>query len=148
MNPQQLEDLTAQAARDGIVQLVVGAVITDAGCVLVLQRPSDDFMGGIWELPSGKVDPGETLDTALKREVKEETGLNLAALSAYLGHFDYISGSGNPSRQFNFAVQVDAPGPVALTEHTAHQWATAEDLPAVTDAVRQILNDARALQAR
>lgn len=148
MTPQHLDDLTAKAAQDGIVQLVVGAVITDAGRTLVLQRPSDDFMGGIWELPSGKVDPGETLDYALAREVKEETGLDLTATSAYLGHFDYTSGSGKPSRQFNFAVQVEAPGPVTLTEHTAYLWATHEDMPAVTDAVREILNSARAIQAR
>jgi 8-oxo-dGTP diphosphatase len=148
LNPQQLEDLTAQAARDGIVQLVVGAVITDAGRVLVLQRPSDDFMGGIWELPSGKVDPGETLAVALAREVGEETGLDLEAITAYLGHVDYTSGSGKPSRQFNFAVHVKASGPVTLTEHTAYLWSSGENLPAVTDAVRQVLGNASAVQGQ
>jgi hypothetical protein len=53
------------------------------------------------------LDPGETLAAALAREVDEETGLDLEAITAYLGDFDYTSGSGKPSRQFNFAGRVN-----------------------------------------
>lgn len=60
-----LAELTSAAETDGVQQLVVGAVIHDDGEVLLLRRPADDFMGGIFELPSGKVEPGETLDSAL-----------------------------------------------------------------------------------
>ena len=69
-------DLARQAAADGIQQLVVGGIVHRDGAVLLLKRPDDDFMGGIWELPSGKAEPGETLDAALTREVIEETGLD------------------------------------------------------------------------
>lgn len=65
--------LVREAEADGVQQLVVGAVIEDHGRVLILQRPATDFMGGIRELPSGKVEPGEALDQALRREVLEET---------------------------------------------------------------------------
>ncbi|MEV4233912.1 NUDIX domain-containing protein [Nocardia sp. NPDC050408] len=68
-----LEKLTREADRDEVQQLAVGAVVQHSGKVLLLQRPADDFMGGIWELPSGKVDSGESIDQALIREVKEET---------------------------------------------------------------------------
>jgi 8-oxo-dGTP diphosphatase len=139
MDDQMIDDLTTQAARDGIVQLVVGAVIADGDKILFLKRPADDFMGGIWELPSGKVDPDERLNLALAREVKEETGLDVAEIAAYLGHFDYTSGSGKPSRQFNFAVKATTTNPVLLTEHDDFQWAAVEEEVPVTDAVKLVL---------
>ncbi|MEU7146170.1 NUDIX hydrolase [Nocardia sp. NPDC046473] len=69
------------------------------------------FMGGIWEPPSGKVDPGEALDETLIREVKEETGLDVAGIRKYLGEFDYRSGSDKKCRQFNFTVDVVCDSP-------------------------------------
>ncbi|WP_194835523.1 NUDIX hydrolase [Nocardia sp. XZ_19_369] len=135
-----LETLTSEAERDQVQQLVVGAVVVHDGRVLLLQRPADDFMGGIWELPSGKVDPGETLDEALIREVKEETGLDVASIRKYLGEFDYRSGSGKTSRQFNFTVDVVDPEPVELTEHDAYTWTSLAEEPPVSDAVKEVLH--------
>ncbi|PXX71199.1 8-oxo-dGTP diphosphatase [Nocardia tenerifensis] len=135
-----LETLTSEAERDQVQQLVVGAVVAHDGKVLLLQRPADDFMGGIWELPSGKVDPGEALDNALIREVKEETGLDIASIRKYLGEFDYQSGSGNKSRQFNFIVDVIDPEPVELTEHDAYTWTSLAEEPPVTEAVKEVLH--------
>src|SRR5262249_11493079 len=101
-------------------------------------RSDDDFMGGIFELPSGKVED-ETLDEALRREVKEETALDVSAIRDYLGSFDYMSGSGKKSRQFNFAVDVATPEPVKLTEHDSYLWAPMTEEPPVTDAVKEVL---------
>lgn len=134
-----MQKLVGEADRDGVQQLVIGAVVEHGGNVLLLQRPADDFMGGIWELPSGKVDPGEPLDQALTREVKEETGLDVAPIRDYLGEFDYRSGSGKKSRQFNFTVGVTSSEPVKLTEHVAHTWNSLAEEPPVTDAVKEIL---------
>ncbi|MFF4028061.1 MULTISPECIES: NUDIX hydrolase [Nocardia] len=134
-----IEQLTTGATNDGVQQLVVGAVVQHDGKVLLLQRPEHDFMGGIWELPSGKVEPGESLDQALIREVKEETGLSVTALRTYLGSFDYQSGSGKKSRQFNFAVDVDSSEPVKLQEHDAYTWTSLTEEAPVTDAVRDVL---------
>jgi 8-oxo-dGTP diphosphatase len=128
-----------------VQQLVVGAIVQHDGKVLLLQRPEDDFMGGVWELPSGTVEPGESLDQALIREVKEETGLGVTAVGAYLGSFDYESGSGKKSRQFNFAVDVHSPEPVQLHEHDAYTWTALTEEPPVTDAVWQVLADFRDL---
>lgn len=140
------EELNAEAERDGVQQLVVGAVVQHDGKVLLLQRPDDDFMGGIFELPSGKVEAGEALDAALKREVKEESGLDVAAIRDYLGSFDYTSGSGKKSRQFNFAVDVVSPEPVELQEHDAYTWTPLTEEPPVTDAVKGVLSKYRELR--
>ncbi len=140
-----LEELTTQAANDGVQQLVVGAVVQADGKVLLLKRPADDFMGGIYELPSGKVEGGEKLDAALVREVAEETGLTVTDIVEYLGSFDYTSGSGKKSRQFNFAVGVAKPEPVRLSEHDSHLWVPLDEQPPVTDAVEEIVQAYRGL---
>lgn len=141
-----LEQISSAAELDGVQQFVVGAVVQHEEKVLLLQRPEDDFMGGIFELPSGKVEAGEGLDAALVREVKEETGLEVTAIRDYLGSFDYVSGSGRKSRQFNFAVDVSATGPVKLQEHDAYTWTSFTEEPPVTEAVKGVLSAYRKLQ--
>lgn len=116
------------AEEDGIQKRVVGGVILDdCGRYLILSRKSDDFMGGIDEIPSGGVEPAESLIDALKREIKEETNLDANKASSYLGSFDYLSGSGKKSRQFNFLVEIKNVDNVILTEHSEYKWQTIDE---------------------
>lgn len=46
------------------------------GRVLLAQRPEGKSMAGMWEFPGGKVEPGETPEVALIRELQEELGIN------------------------------------------------------------------------
>jgi 8-oxo-dGTP diphosphatase len=56
--------------------LVVAAALVDAdGRVLVQRRPEGKPMAGLWEFPGGKVEPGETPEAALVRELGEELGI-------------------------------------------------------------------------
>lgn len=52
------------------------ALIDVGGRVLLTQRPEGKSMAGLWEFPGGKVEPGETPETALIRELEEELGIN------------------------------------------------------------------------
>lgn len=133
------DQLAAQAQSDGVQQLVVGAVVAQGEKVLLLRRPDDEFMGGIYELPSGKVEPLESIDAALRREVAEETGLVVATIGEYLGSFDYTSGSGKHSRQFTFAVDVEPWESIELQEHDAYRWASIHEDAPVTEAVAEVL---------
>ncbi|MGW6309099.1 NUDIX hydrolase [Streptomyces niveus] len=136
-----LGDLINAADADNITKHVVGAVIPNAeGKVLLLHRTADDYLGGLWELPSGGVDAGETLTEALSREVAEETGLKVTVIGTYLGHFDYLSKSGKKTRQFNFtATTTHDSDTITLTEHDAHLWADRTAQARVSSAVRSVL---------
>jgi A/G-specific adenine glycosylase len=59
---------------------VAVAVISDRGRLLLDRRPDDAMLGGLWELPGGKPEAGETLDQAVVREVREEVGLDVESL--------------------------------------------------------------------
>lgn len=54
--------------------VVAGLVVDDDGRVLVTRRRADQPMGGYWELPGGKLEPGEAPIAALERELREELG--------------------------------------------------------------------------
>ena len=58
---------------------VVAAVIVKDNKVLATQRGYGDFKGK-WEFPGGKIEPGETMKNALKREIKEELNANIEVL--------------------------------------------------------------------
>jgi len=56
---------------------VVGALIEDKGKYLVCQRLEGDRFGSKWEFPGGKVEKGESQQEALRREMKEELGIEV-----------------------------------------------------------------------
>lgn len=57
---------------------VTAAVIRrDDGRLLIAQRPLDGMLGGLWEFPGGKREPGETLQACLAREIREELGIEI-----------------------------------------------------------------------
>ncbi|KJK57417.1 DNA mismatch repair protein MutT [Saccharothrix sp. ST-888] len=139
MSPEFVAGLAADAEAAGISGFVAAAVINHEGRVLLVRRNPDDYMGGLWEIPSGAVEAGETILDALHRETTEETGLTVDQVAGYVGHFDYQNSRGGTTRQFNFAVTVEKTEPVVLIEHDVHQWALPDELPEVSDAVRELI---------
>lgn len=107
-----------------------------------MSRKTDDFMGGIDELPSGNMEQGENIYEALVREVKEETNIDVVNVKSYIGNFDYISGSGKKARQYNFVLDVKNTENIILTEHDKYNWLTIEEIRKsgkITDEVKYIV---------
>jgi 8-oxo-dGTP diphosphatase len=60
------------------ILLVAAAALVDSdNRVLICKRPEGKSLSGLWEFPGGKVDPGETPEAALSRELKEELGIEV-----------------------------------------------------------------------
>ena len=62
---------------DGLLPVAAVALIDADGRVLVQQRPPDKSLAGLWEFPGGKVEPGETPEDALIRELEEELAISV-----------------------------------------------------------------------
>ncbi len=57
--------------------VAAGVIYNDDGQMLIAQRPPDGLLGGLWEFPGGKVEPGETLPECLQRELQEELAIGV-----------------------------------------------------------------------
>ncbi len=66
-------------ARKPILSQVIGVgiVLNQAGEVLIDQRLNEGLLGGMWEFPGGKQEPGEAIETTIARELREELAIEV-----------------------------------------------------------------------
>lgn len=138
-----MEPIMKKAESEGIERYSVGVGILNAnGTLLVLKRKADDSFPGMYEIPGGGVEEGETLYETVHREAKEETGLIVTDIRGYCGMFDYDEKG--RTRQFNFLVTVQDTHTIILTEHEDFLWIdTVKDLrctPEMKQVIETILN--------
>ena len=65
------------------VDVAVGVLIDPDGRFLITSRPAGKVYAGHWEFPGGKVEPGESVEQALQRELHEELGITIGAAQAW-----------------------------------------------------------------
>jgi 8-oxo-dGTP diphosphatase len=56
---------------------VAAGLVFEGGRLLITQRRAGDHLGGLWEFPGGKREPGETFEQCLARELQEELGIDV-----------------------------------------------------------------------
>ena len=74
-----MSESTDPVAQRTPVDVAVGVLFDAAGRFLLTSRPSDKVYAGYWEFPGGKLEPGESVEGALRRELHEELGITIGA---------------------------------------------------------------------
>ena len=102
---------------------VIAAVISDGDRLLVCRRPAHKRHGGLWEFPGGKVEADESDEIAVRRELREELGVELVRASAAV--FEVV----DPGSPFTIAfVPVQIAGEPVPLEHSELAWGAPDEL--------------------
>ncbi|MFD4606578.1 (deoxy)nucleoside triphosphate pyrophosphohydrolase [Streptomyces sp. NPDC058451] len=123
--------------------VVVGAALLDGGRLLAARRSAPPELAGRWELPGGKVEPGERPEAALVRELREELGVETEAVERVPGSWPL-----RPPYELQVWTARLRPGsadPKPLQDHDDLRWLTPAEIWSVpwldqdVPAVRQTL---------
>ena len=127
-----------------VTVIVVGAAILDGGRLLAARRKEPAALAGGWELPGGKVEPGEDDLAALVRECREELGVVISPVERIGG--DWAMSGGATLRVWTATVAEGEPQ--ALDDHSEVRWLEpgqwydvawlAADLPVVRALEREV----------
>lgn len=101
-----------------------------SGCVLVAQRPAHKHLALKWEFPGGKIEPGESPEAALARELREELGCELI-ISRALPRFVHDYGDVAIEMAPFVCRLASASRPPHPHEHVALRWVAPAELPAL-----------------
>ncbi|WP_197717372.1 (deoxy)nucleoside triphosphate pyrophosphohydrolase [Glycomyces terrestris] len=126
-------------------RVVVGAAILDGRAVLAAARAYPPELAGLWEFPGGKLEPGETEAEALRRECREELGVEIEVGERVTG--DLATGGGRFLLRVYYAAV--ARGEPHAKEHAELRWLLPGELDSVpwlpgnrpaVDALREALD--------
>lgn len=134
-------------------RVVVGGAVWDHGRLLAARRTAPPSLAGRWELPGGKVEPGETPDVALVRELREELGIDVEAVERVPG--EWTVKEGLVLHVWQARLLTGAPQP--LQDHDELRWLAPDeafdvdwleqDRPAVSSVMRSLSEQVRRRRA-
>lgn len=105
---------------------VVAAIILNKDKAFITKRPISKKMGGLWEFPGGKIEKDETPEEALKREIKEELGVDIYDLNHFM-NFTHVYDFSD----INFYVykaKIKNIDDIKLLEHMDGKWVEKSEL--------------------
>ncbi len=119
---------------------VAAAVVWDGARILMTQRLPGGALGSMWEFPGGKLEPGETPEQAVVREVREELGVEAQVIERL--HVEQHEYPGGPSVEITFLRCTLAEAPLTAGDGV-HAWRWIEprgiDLGTVLEADRAFI---------
>ncbi len=107
---------------------IVAAIIfnQDKSQIFITKRPDDKHKGGFWEFPGGKVEPDETIEQAMIRELDEEIGIDVTEQELY-EHLEYDYP--DKSLKFDFILVTAFENDPYGKEGQQGRWVDIRDLP-------------------
>ncbi len=123
----------------------VGAVLLDGARVLLVRRGQEPLKGQ-WSLPGGALELGETLETGIRREVREETGLEVEAIRI-IEVLDRIARSEDGRVQYHYVLvdylcRVTGGLLACASDAVEAKWATLEELDGVAEFTVEVIRKA------
>jgi len=104
---------------------VVAAIICRNNMVLLARRPTGDPLAGFWEFPGGKIEPGETPQCALERELHEEFGVNVRVGDFVGSHIHHVAEQSIELLAFWVTTEEEI---IRLNAHDGVAWVRPTDL--------------------
>ena len=102
-----------------IVEVAVGVLVQPDGHFLVTSRPAGKVYAGYWEFPGGKLEQGESVEQALRRELQEELGITIGAAQPWKVELvDYP----HALVRLHFCKVFDWTGALEMREGQTHAW--------------------------
>ena len=102
-----------------VTEVAVGVLIQPDGSFLLTSRPQGKVYEGYWEFPGGKLEAGETVAQALRRELEEELGLHIGAVHPWKSEVvDYP----HALVRLNFCKVFDWQGELQMRENQSFAW--------------------------
>jgi 8-oxo-dGTP diphosphatase len=102
-----------------IVEVAVGVLVQPDGHFLVTSRPEGKVYAGYWEFPGGKLEQGESVEQALRRELQEELGITIGAAQPWkIELVDYP----HALVRLHFCKVFDWTGALEMREGQTHAW--------------------------
>jgi 8-oxo-dGTP diphosphatase len=113
-----------------LIRVVCAVIEDDAGRLLLAQRPAHKHLGSKWEFAGGKIEPGESPETALQREIKEELGCAIT-IDRGLRPFTHDYGTVLIEMLPFICVLNESSSPPHPHEHIAVAWVALADIDEV-----------------
>ncbi|MDN5274956.1 MAG: hypothetical protein JWP06_857 [Candidatus Saccharibacteria bacterium] len=117
---------------------VVGCFLEYNNEFVLLKRHSHKPNGSTWGLPAGKVEPNESDETAMMRELYEETGYQSNALELkHLGVYDFVTPSGAVNNFVTYSVKLSGLYEVVLEDaaHSEYKWVSVVEANKMSDLI-------------
>jgi 8-oxo-dGTP diphosphatase len=112
-----------------LVQVAVGILVREDGAFLLTSRPEGKAYAGYWEFPGGKLEVGETIEEALRRELQEEIGITIQSCELWrTERIDYP----HALVQLNFCKVTQWAGELQMLESQSCTW---QQLPVLVTPV-------------
>jgi 8-oxo-dGTP diphosphatase len=107
-------------AQRPITEVAVGVLVDASGAFLLTSRPPGKVYAGFWEFPGGKLEPGETVEQALRRELEEEIGLTIGPAPVWR---DALVDYPHALVRLHFCKVFDWTGALEMREGQSYCWA-------------------------